>query len=198
MKEFEELQQLWQKSRPDIQPDFDAVMKRIESGRRAVATRLGWHTTAFSVGLLLLLYVWLTVTFVTWSSHLAILLVGACMIYALLYQWKSYKAIQHNPEFLNKPEDYIAYLKQFQQKQHRFNTHSYRIYALGIALAFVLYSFELYFALPLGIFIGLIVFIITWFVISHYVFMRTYIQHEQEKIQIMIDDLERIRKQFDI
>lgn len=196
MKEFEELRQLWQDNRPDIKPDFDTVMKRIETGRRAVASRLGWNTFAFSIGFLLLVYAWLTVSFVTWSSHLAILLAGACMIYALVYQWKSYRSIQNTAELLAEPEKYIAHLKRFQRDRHLFNTRSYRLYASGIALAFIFYSFELYFELPLGIFVLLIVFIITWFIITHYVFMRAYIQNEQDKIQIMIDDLERIRKQF--
>lgn len=196
MKEFEELRQLWQDNRPDIKPDFDAVMKRIETGRKAMASRFGWHIIAFSLGLLLLAYAWFAVSFVTWSSHLAILLVGGCMIYALLYQWKSYRALQSTSALLDEPEKYIAHLKRFQQDRHQFNTRSYRIYASGIALAFIFYSFELYFALPLGIFILLVVFIITWFIITHYVFMRSYIQNEHDKIQIMIDDLERIRKQF--
>ena len=54
----------------------------------------------------------------------------------------------------------------------------------------------MYFALPLWTFIGSIVFIVFWFLICHFVFMKQYINNENARISEMIDNLERIKDQF--
>lgn len=198
MKEFEELQQLWRKNIPESKVDFEGVMHRIEKGQKELAAKMWWHVIAFSVGLLILGYIWVTLAFVTWTSHLALVLVASSMIYALLVQWKSYQNVkQINFGFTQKPEEYIQNLKAFKANRYRQHSHSFMIYETCIAVAFALYSFELYFALPAGTFIGMVVFIIFWFIISHFVFLKAYIQHENEKIQNMISDLDRIKNQFE-
>ncbi|HZH54149.1 MAG TPA: hypothetical protein VFD72_00725 [Sphingobacteriaceae bacterium] len=198
MKEFEELQQLWRKNVPDSKRSFEEVMRAIESGRKELATKMLWHVVAFAAGLLVLFYIWLTVPFVTWTSHLALLLLAACMVYALRAQWRSYKEMQFDAlESGQKPEAFISRLKKFKADRYRQHTRSFVIYEVCLALAFVLYSIELYFALSLGVFIGMMIFIIFWFLISHFVFLKAYIDHENEKVQSLIDELDRIRNQFD-
>lgn len=198
MKEFEELQQLWRKSIPESKVDFEGVMQGIENGQKELAAKMWWHVIAFAVGLLLLGYIWVALVFVTWTSHLALVLVASCMIFALLAQWKSYQDLRRiNFRFTQKPEEYIQALKTFKTNRYRQHSRSFMIYETFIAAAFALYSFELYFALPAGTFIGMVVFIIFWFIISHFVFLKAYIQHENEKIQNMINDLDRIKNQFD-
>lgn len=198
MKEFEELQQLWHKHVPDSKVSFETVMQRIDVTKRELATKMWWHLMAFGIGLLVLVYVWFTVSFVTWTSYLALLLVGACMIYALLSQWRSYRDIQRmSLGTTDRPEVFLDYVRKFQARRYKQHTRSFIIYETCIAAAFALYSFELYFALSLGVFIGLMVFVVFWFIFSHFVFLKAYINHENEKIQLMIEELDRIKNQFD-
>lgn len=198
MKEFEELQQIWSKNIPESKVGFEEVMRAIESGRKELATKMMWHVVAFTVGLLVLLYIWVTVPFVTWTSHLALLLLAACMSYALRVQWRSYKDMQfHVLDSDEKPEVFIVRLKKFKADRYRQHSRSFKLYEICLGVAFAFYSIELYFALSLGVFIGLMAFIIFWFVISHFVFLKAYIEHENEKVQSLINELDRIRNQFD-
>lgn len=198
MKEFDELQQLWQKSTPTSGVDFEKVMQKIEAGQKDIALRLWRHILAFVAGLLILGYVWFTITFVTWTSHVAILIVVACMVYALLAQWRAYQDFKTiSAGATDRPEQYIAFLKRFKAKRYHQHTRSFVFYETCIAAAFAFYSFELYFALPMGVFIGLMVFIVFWFLISHLVFLRAYMENENEKIQNLINELDRIKDQFD-
>lgn len=199
MKEFEELQQLWQKAAPASGLDFDKIMQQIEADKKDIALKLWRHIIAFIAGLLVLGYVWFTVPFVTWTSHVAILIVAGCMIYALLAQWRAYQDFKTiSTGSTDKPEAYIAFLKKFKADRYQQHTRNFVLYETCIAAAFAFYSFELYFALPLGMFIALIVFIVFWFLISHFVFLRAYIENENEKIQNLINELDRIKDQFNL
>lgn len=198
MKEFEELQQIWRKNVPESKVGFEEVMRAIESGRKELATKMMWHVVAFAVGLLVLLYIWVTVHFVTWTSHLALLLLAACLFYALRVQWRSYKDMQFDAlDSGEKPETFIARLKKFKADRYQQHTRSFKLYEICIGIAFALFSIELYFALSLGMFIGLVGFIIFWSLVSHFVFLKAYIEHENEKVQSLINELDRIRNQFD-
>lgn len=198
MKEFEELQQLWQKAAPRAQVDFDQVMRRIDKNKAAITSKLWLQVIGFVICLVVIAYIWMTVTFVTWTSHLGLAIMVGCVIYALFTHWRAYYDFKRiSAGAINKPEAYISFLKRFKTLRHEQHTRSYVIYETCIAGAFALYSFELYFAIPLGLFIGMIAFIVVWLLVSHFVFLKAYIRNENEKIESMIQELDRIKDQFD-
>ncbi|HWK56007.1 MAG TPA: hypothetical protein VNQ80_01640 [Parapedobacter sp.] len=196
MKGFEEIQQLWHGQDPDPNVSFDTVLKRIKNSRSAFAKKLFWQSISTAVAVAILLWMCLTVDFSTWTTYLAIAIMVACICYYFVSQLNDYRALSRSHDLLSKPQDYIQYLKTFQQKRNRFNTRNYAVYEVCIAVAFALYGVEMYFALPLWTFIGLVVFVIFWFVICHVVFMKQYIRNENTRIAEMIDNLERIKGQF--
>jgi len=196
MKGFEEIQQLWHGQGPDPNVSFETVLKRIKRGRSAFARKLFWQSISTGVAVAVLLWMCLTVDFSTWTTYLAIAIMVGCICYYFASQLSDYRAINDSLHLLSKPQDYIRYLKDFQQKRYRFNTRNYAFYEICIGIAFALYGIEMYFALPLWTFIGLVVFIIFWFVICHVVFMKQYIRNEQARIAEMIENLERIKGQF--
>jgi hypothetical protein len=197
MKEFEELQQLWQKATPPAPVDFDKVMRRIDKNKMAITNKLWLQVIGFIIGLLAIVYTWVTVPFVTWTSHLALFIMILCIAYALRAHWIAYTDFKRvSASALNRPEEYISFLKNFKEIRHQQHTRSYIIYETCVAGAFALYSFELYFAMPLGLFIGFIAFIIGWLLLAHFVFLKAYSRNENEKIQAMIHELDRIKDQF--
>ncbi len=197
MKEFEDLKQLWNKQERGAKLGFDAIMKRIVQAKGELARKMLVQAITFLVAFALLIYVWTSVTFVTWTSHLAMLLVMCCIVVALLRQWKSYKEIRDASALLFEPRKYITHLKRFQANRNRTHTRIFTIYESCLAAAFALYSFELYFALPFALFIGFVLFILVWFLLAHFVVMKAYIKYENARIQQMVEDLERIQDQFE-
>ena len=196
MKGFDEIQQLWHGQAPDPSVSFETVLKHIKNGRSAFARKLFWQSISMGIAVAILLWMCLTVDFSTWTTYLSIAIMVGCICYYFVSQLRDYRAISGSGDLLSKPQDYIRYLKTFQQKRYRFNTRNYTVYEICIAVAFALYGIEMYFALPLWTFVGLVVFVIFWFVVCHVVFMKQYIRNENARIAEMIDNLERIKGQF--
>ena len=60
-----------------------------------------------------------------------------------------------------------------------------------------LFSLELYFVVSIGLFIALVLFVVVWFLISYFVFAKSYLENESRKIRALIADLERIQRQME-
>lgn len=196
MKGFEEIQQLWQRQKPDPNVSFDTVLKRIKGDKNALAKKLFWQSIAVAIAIIGLLWIWIAVSFSTWTTYLALAIMVGCIGYFFINQLTDYRHINNSHSLLSKPQEYIDYLQVFQQRRNRFNTRNYTIYEAGVAIAFAFYAVEMYFALPFWIFAGFIIFVVFWFLVCHFVFMKQYIKQENIRIQEMIDNLKRISEQF--
>ncbi len=196
MKGFDDIQQLWQRQEPEPNVSFETILKRIKDNKTVLARKLLWQSIAVGLAVVVLLWMCIAVEFSTWTTYLALAIMVGCICYYFFNQLDDYRKISNSHYMLSKPEDYINYLKAFQQKRNRFNTRNYAVYEACIAVAFALYGIEMYFVLPFWTFIGFIVFVVFWFLICHFVFMKQYINNENVRIQEMIDNLERIKGQF--
>lgn len=196
MKGFEDIQQLWQRQEPEPNVSFEAILKRIKTDKNTLSKKMFWQIVAVGLAIVVLLWMCISVDFSTWTTYLAFAIMVGCICYYFFNQLDDYRKISGNDHLMSKPQDYIDYLKAFKQKRNRFNTWNYAVYETCVAVAFALYAFEMYFALPFWTFIGFIVFIVLWFLICHYIFMKQYIKHENARITEMITNLERIKGQF--
>ncbi len=197
MKGFDEIQQLWQGQKPEPNVSFDTILKRLKSNRTALVRKLFWQSVAVGIAILTALWIGIVVNFSTWTTYLALAIMVGCIAYYFVNQLNDYKDISRSSHLLSKPQDYINYLRAFQKKRNRFNTRNYVFYEICIATAFALYGIEMYFILPILTFAGIFIFVIFWFLICHFVFMKQYINSENMRIEEMIDNLERIKNQFE-
>jgi len=197
MKGFEEIQQLWQGQKPEPNVSFDAILKRLKQDRTTFARKLLWQSITVGIAIIAALWIGIVIHFSTWTTYLALAIMVGCIVYYFSNQLNDYKGISRSSHLLSKPQDYINYLRAFQQRRNRFNTRNYVIYEICIAVAFGLYGIEMYFVLPLLTFIGIFIFVIFWFLICHFVFMKQYIKSENMRIEEMIDNLGRIKDQFE-
>ena len=196
MKGFDEIQQLWNGQAPEPNVSFETMLKRIKGNKTALARKLFWQSITVGVAVMVLLWMCLGVDFSTWTTYLSLAIMIGCICYYFFNQLADYRDISSSHCLLSKPQDYINYLKAFQQRRNRFNTRNYAVYEACIAIAFALYGIEMYFSLPLWTFVGSMVFIVFWFLICHFIFMKQYIANENARIEEMIDNLERIKGQF--
>ncbi len=197
MKGFDDIQQLWQRQSPEPNVSFETILKRIKTDKNALSRKLFWQIVAVGLAIMVLLWMCISVTFSTWTTYLALAIMVGCICYYFFNQIADYRNIRNSHSLLSKPQDYTNHLKAFQQRRNRFNTQNYAVYEACIAVAFGLYAIEMYFVLPFWTFVGFIVFFVFWFLICHFVFMKQYIKHENERIAEMIANLERIKGQFD-
>ncbi|WP_257659099.1 hypothetical protein [Parapedobacter lycopersici] len=196
MKGFEDLQQLWHRQTPEPNVSFDTILKRIKESKGELAKKLFWQSVVVAAAIIVLLLVWVAVSFSTWTTYLALALTMGCICYFFVNQLADYRRISSSHSLLSKPQEYIVYLQEFKQKRNRFNTRNYMAYEIVLAVAFGLYAVEMYFSVPFWAFITFLLVVVCWFLICHFVFMKQYIKQENARIQEMIDNLGRINKQF--
>lgn len=197
MKAFEEIQQLWNNRQDEPKVDFDELMKCAKGSRKALAAKFMWQCVAVGVAVLLLVAIVAWVDFVTWTAYAGILIIVACLVYYLANQWKDFRSMERSEKLFAAPQQYITYLKAFQQRRNRFNTYNYAVYEVCVALALALYAVEFFYRLPTLVFAAFVCFVVVWFLICHFVFMKRYIRHENARIEAMIADLQRIARQFE-
>lgn len=195
MKDFEELKKLWQ-VQPTEPLSIEDVFTRINEEKRGYARKLLKQTIVVGIALFLIFLVWLMSTFITWTSHLAVVIVFGCLIYYFSIQLEDYFKIRKTAFIFKKPDEYIAYLKEYKKSRFKLNTQSYQVYLIFIAFALALFTFEMYYILPLPFLILYIVISLGWVLLCQFVFMKQYNRKEEQRLEEIIRDLERLSQQF--
>ncbi len=195
MRDFDSLKNIWSNQASSPKLDYKDIIKKIKTSSKLFSNKLLLESIAMSGVIIVICLIWLANTFLLWSTHLAfIILVVSCIAY-IVFQSKHYHNLNKSDKLLEKPGDYLSFLKKYQRKRYVLNTRIYSIYSIFIALAFTLLFIEIYFIVPLWQTLTGIVLSIIWFLLCAYI-MKRYTQREQSKLRDMIMHLENIESQF--
>lgn len=195
MKDFDALKDIWHSQAVTPKLDHDDILKKIRKSRSSFANKLLIETVVALLAVVLFLLIWINSPSMMWTTHLSLLIFLICCFYYLFVQFKDYRSISNSEYLLKEPREYIEYLKKYRRSRYVLNTNKYLVYSIFIGLAFGLYFIEIYFSSPLWQTIAGLSATAIWFVICWYL-MRVYIRKEQEKLSTMIEELERLEKQF--
>ena len=195
MKDFEEIRGLWKIQSPEP-INIEDVLKKIEKQKHSYIRKLLIQTIAAAIALLFIVTVWLTATFHTWTSHLSMLIVIGSLYYFFRTQILDLYKINKAPCVFKKPEEYIAHMKEYKKSRFRFNTRSYQVYLILIALALCLFAVEIYYILPMSQLLAYVGLSAAWVLLCQFVFRKQYIRKEEQRLQDMIQELERLSQQF--
>ena len=196
MKDFDALKELWHGQLGSPKLSYEDIFKNIRSSKNSFANKLLIETFGIIAAIVFFSAIWLNSPSMMWTTHLSLLIFLLCCLYYLFVQYRDYKSISLSDHLLKAPEEYINYLKNYRRKRDLLNTNKYRIYSIFIGIAFGLYFIEMFFSSPLWITIFGISATIAWFVMCWFV-MKVYIGKEQDKLNEMITELERLEKQFE-
>lgn len=195
MKDFEAIKELW-KVQKETPINYDSIMKSVTSDQNKYAQKLIVQTICVSAVLAIILNIWILKPFFTWTTHLSMLVLCFCLVYFMVIQLCDYKKVRQFNQHLLKPQDFIEYLKQYKKGSYLLNRRNYKIYTFGIGFAFLLILFEMYFILPFWVLLLFTIITMGWFIWSYLFIMKEYIQTENERIESMISQLERIKNQL--
>jgi hypothetical protein len=196
MKDFEALQNIWHNQIALPKVSHEDVLKKIGQTRTGLASRLLLEMLGMSLASLVLIYVWIESPFQMWTTHLAMIIFITCCSYYIIALIGNYRKITY-VNLLDKPGEYIIYLKRYKHDRFIFNTRKYRTYSIFLTTAFILYFIEIAFLAELWVTITGIIFTFLWIALCYFVLMRIYIRREESKLEEMIQNLERIEKQFE-
>jgi len=195
MKDFDALKDIWtvQSAKPKL--DYDSILKQVKKNKASYTAKLLTETLVMLAIVLLLASVWIFKSFVLWTSHLSLFILISCCLYYLIVQIRDYKSLINNNTYLEQPDRFITYLKEYRKKRYILNTRTFTAYSIFIGIAIGLYFIEVFVAAPLWQTIAAISFTIAWFVLCM-VLMQSYKKKEQDKLSEIINNLEKLEKQF--
>lgn len=196
MKDFEAIKLIWhnQVSLPKV--SHEEVFKKIRKTKNGLSRKLLFEILGMTLATIVIFSIWWIIPFSMWTTHLAIIIFLSCCIYYLITMISNYQQINHD-SLINKPQDYINYLKAYKEKRYILNTRKYRIYSIFLSVGFLLYFVEISFLIPLWLTILTLTLTFTWILFSYFILMKIYIKKEESKLEGMIHNLERIQKQFE-
>lgn len=195
MKDFDALKNIWHSQLSAPKVSYDDILKGIKASKNSFANKLLIETIGMLAAIILFSLIWINSASMMWTTHLSLFIFLLCCVYYIFVQIQDYRSISNSQSLLKEPEEYIKYLKRYRQRRYLLNTRKYAIYSIFIGVAFAFYFIEIYFSSPLWQTVTGITATAVWFVICWYL-MRFYIRKEQEKLNGMIDQLERLEKQF--
>ena len=195
MKDFEALKSIWHNQVALPKVSHEDVIKKVGRTRTSLASRLLIEIIGMALASAMLIYVWIESPFRMWTTHLAMIIFMCCCLYYLTAIIKNYRRITYR-SLLDRPGEYILYLKKYKHDRFIFNTRKYRIYSIFFTAGFILLFIEISFLTELWVTITVIVFTFLWIILFYFVLMRIYIGKEESKLEDMIRNLERLEKQF--
>ena len=195
MKDFEALRSIWHNQVALPKVSHEDVLKKVSKTRTGLASRLLVEILVMALAWAMLIYVWIESPFRMWTTHLAMVIFIACCIYYFIALIGNYRKITYD-NLLDKPGEYILYLKKYKHDRFIFNTRKYRIYSIFFTAGFILCFIEISFLVDLWVTIAVIIFTFLWIGLCYFVLTRIYIRKEESKLEDMIQNLERLEKQF--
>ena len=196
MRDFDEIKNIWQDQKePTL--GHEEILKRVKRSKSRMANKLLLEVIAMSMSIAILSYAWFMIPFRMWTTHLSLLIFMGCSLFVLFAQLSDFRHIHESNNLLDKPEDYIRDLKKYKQERHQLNTQKYRVYTLFLGLGLVLFFIEIFFVASIWFTVFGLGVSILWILFCYFWLMRRYIRREEEALSEMIEDLERLKKQFE-
>jgi hypothetical protein len=196
MRDFEALKDIWHNQVALPKVSHEDVLRKVRKTRNSLANKLLVESVGMLIATTMLSYVWMSSPFKMWTTHLAMMILISCCLYYLYMQIRDYYRIKDESLLLNKPEEYIEYLKKYKSDRYILNTRKYRIYTWFLSIGFLFYFIEI--AFLASVWVTMIGAVLTsgWILFCYFVLMRRYIRKEEAKLEDMIGNLERLQNQF--
>ncbi|MES2275827.1 MAG: hypothetical protein V4592_07385 [Bacteroidota bacterium] len=196
MKDFDHLMSVWQEQPVHDKLSVDEVLKQVKKDVRGIAGKLRWSIAAVIALLLSAFTVMFFLVFNSWLTYTGLLVMMACMLMYFTLMIRHYRILSKHDHTLN-PTEYLISLHEYQKERSKVTGWFYYIYVLLISLGLLLYFYEIFATFPL--FGKIMVYGTTagWLLFCTFYLKRRIFFHEQEKLNVMIDRLERLKSQFE-
>jgi MFS family permease len=195
MKDFEHLMSVWQ-GQPKQEPlSVDEVLKQVKKGVRSITSQLYWGIVAM-VAMLIVTFV-ITFFFVfQWLAYVGLFIMLITMMSYAARIIRNYRILKKHDATQN-PIDYLQDLKEYQKNQAKIAGWFYYIYLLLISLGLSLYFVEVLKNASTFYKIAIYSLTIVWFLFLTFWAKKRIFKSEQEKLNLMIERLERLQGQFE-
>lgn len=196
MKEFEHLMSVWQAQPANDKLSVDEVLKQVKKGINTIAGKLYWGIAAMIAMAVYAFAVMFFFTFKNWETYAGI---GVILVTILLYLSmivRHYRILHKRDHTLN-PTEYLHSIKEYQKQRAVLAGWFYYVYVVLISFGLALYLVEILEHVSMVKKVILYSFTIFWMLFLTFYLKRRIFQSEEEKLNLLIDRLERLENQFE-
>ena len=196
MKDFDHLVSVWQGQPKREHLSVDEVLKQVKKGIRALTSKLYWGIVAM---IAIIAVAFILMFFMAFKSPATIIGIGIILLSMAMYL---YMIVRHyhilsKHDLTQNPIDYLHSLKEYQKDRSRVVGWFYYIYILLISAGLGLYFIEVLEHAPLYFKLFTYGSTLIWFLFTTFYLKPRMFKNEEEKLNLMIDRLERLQQQFD-
>ncbi len=196
MKEFEHLMSVWQAQPVNDKLSVDEVLKQVKKGINGIASKLYWGIAAMIAIAVYAFAVMFFFTFKNWETYAGIIVIIATILLYLSLSVRHYRILHKRDHTLN-PTEYLQSIKEYQKQRAVLAGWFYYIYVTLISLGLALYLVEILEHASVLKKVILYSFTIFWILFLTLYLKRRIFQSEEEKLNLLIDRLERLENQFE-
>jgi hypothetical protein len=197
MKDFEHLMTVWQGQPVKEQLSVDEALKQVKKGMGSIRFKALSGIVSITVALVVIIAVFVFSALTSWASYagLLILIIGMGMYLSL--QIGDYRTISNQDPTID-PVQYLLTLKLYQKRRAYLYGRFYYLYAIMVAIGIAFYTVEIMEGRSLT---GKIIYysFSAAFILFCSLFLKDRImRNEQEKVNLLIEKLERLQEQFSV
>ena len=196
MKDFEHIMSVWQAQPANEQLSVDEALKQAKKGMSGLSRKLMWGIIAMIAALLNSFAVMFFSVFRSWVTDLGLLIIVVTVLLYLLMMIRDYRIINKH-DITTSPIQYLQSLKEYQKNRAKLYGNLYYTYVMLLSIGLAMYFWEvLYDASLLG---KIVVYSLTaaWFLICTFYLKQRIVKNEEEKINLIVERLERLKGQFE-
>ncbi|QQL50923.1 hypothetical protein [Mucilaginibacter ginkgonis] len=196
MKEFDHLMSVWQAQPAKQQRSVEDVLKSVKKGIAGITGKLYWGIAAMIVMVIYAFAVMFFFTFKNWQTYAGIMIMLVTMLLYLSLIVRHYR-ILHRRDLTVNPTEYLQTIKDYQKQRSMLAGWFYYIYTILISAGLALYLVEILENASVTKKIVLYAFTIIWILFLTFYLKRRIFKSEEEKLNLLIDRLERLENQFE-
>ncbi|WDF53578.1 hypothetical protein [Mucilaginibacter sp. KACC 22063] len=196
MKDFDHLMSVWQGQPAKTQLSVDEVLKQVKKGIRGITGKLYWGIVGMIAITAYTFVVLFFFTFKYWQTYVGIGVILMTMLLYLSLIVRHYR-ILHKRDHTVNPTEYLKSLKEYQKQRATLAGWFYYIFVMLISVGLSLYLVELLaHSSPVKKYTiyGLTV---AWILFLTFYLKRRIFRSEEEKLNLLIDRLQRLENQFE-
>jgi hypothetical protein len=196
MKNFEELSSLWiTQPKAAVHVLADTLLKQVKKGASALNRKLLWSFLIMAATFIFTIVLFLFFLFNSWLTYAGIFItMSTVLIYAIL-MYRDYKLIaSHDPT--TEVNIYLEKLKQYQTSRTKMYGTMFYVYTALLSLGLGLFLVEV--LKPTSLLFEIIAYTVFlgWMLFVTFYWKKRIVKTEQEKLNEIINRLERLKGQF--
>jgi hypothetical protein len=194
MKDFDHLMSVWQGQPKQDQLSVDEALKQVKKGVRGIKSQLYWGIVA-TLAVVALTFV-ITFFFVfKWLTYLGLFIMLFTMLLYAVRVIRDYRILNRRDTTIN-PVEYLQDLKEYQRNRAKITGWFFYLYLLLISLGLSLYFVEILQNASVFYKVSIYSLTILWFLFLTFYYKKRIFKSEEEKLNLIIDRLERLQGQF--